>query len=139
MHISARNQFKTTVADFSVGVVNTELELTTEGGDRLYAVITNRSFQSMNLDVGCKVTALVKASWVIVSKEKVTQISARNNLCGTVKEVVTGKVNSEVDIALEGNSIITAIITNEAAKALDIQVGHSLCALFKASSVIIAA
>ena len=138
MNISARNQFKTKVAEFSVGAVNTELTLTTEGGDKLYAVITNRSFETMKLDIGSPVTALVKASWVIVSKEKITQISARNNLCGTVKEVIRGKVSSEIDIAMEGNSDITAVITNEAADKLAIKAGEPLCALFKASNVIIA-
>ena len=138
MNISARNQFKTTLSDFTIGAVNTELTLTTEGGDTLYAVITNRSFESMKLAKGVAVTALVKASWVIVSKEKITQISARNNLCGSVVEVVRGKVNSEIDITLAGGSILTAIITNEAADQLAIKTGDPLCALFKASNVIIA-
>lgn len=137
MNISARNQFKTTVTAVSLGVVNTELELTTQEGDKLYAVITNRSFQAMNLDVGSCVTALVKASWVIVSKEKISQISARNNLCGNVKEVIRGKVSTEVDITLPGGSIITAVITNEAADKLAIKTDEPLCALFKASNVII--
>ena len=64
--------------------------------------------------------------------------SARNQLQGTVTALVTGAVNSEVQIDLTGGDQLTAIITNTSAEHLGLSEGVSVYALIKASSVIVA-
>lgn len=64
------------------------------------------------------------------------KVSARNQLLGSVLEVKTGKVNSEVVISV-GSDKITSVVTNESVSELGIKVGSSVYAIIKASSVIL--
>ena len=66
------------------------------------------------------------------------QISARNQLQGTVKKVEHGAVNSEVTIELSGGIEIVSIITKQSAEQLQITVGSAVHAVIKASDVMIA-
>jgi molybdopterin-binding protein len=66
------------------------------------------------------------------------QLSARNQLMGTVKKVEHGAVNSEVTIELAGGIEVVSIITKQSAEQLEIAVGNSVLAVIKASDVMIA-
>lgn len=66
------------------------------------------------------------------------KLSARNVLKGTITKVVTGAVNSEVSIRLEGGTEMVAIITNESAKNLGLKENGEAYAVVKASNVMIA-
>ena len=66
-----------------------------------------------------------------------TKVSARNLLCGTVERIVHGPVNTEVTVVLPGGSLLAAIITEESANRLVLAKGDHVCALVKASSVIL--
>jgi molybdopterin-binding protein len=66
------------------------------------------------------------------------QISARNQLSGTVAEIVHGAVTTTVKIRLGGGDTITASITREAAKELALAEGSSVTAVIKASDVLVA-
>jgi molybdate transport system regulatory protein len=46
-------------------------------------------------------------------------------------------VNAEVSVSLEGGTVLTAIVTEESAKSLALSPGDHVCALVKASSVIL--
>ncbi|WP_321527537.1 TOBE domain-containing protein [Sedimenticola selenatireducens] len=61
MKISARNQFKGTITNLKEGPISAEVELTTQGGDRVVAMVTDQSVRSLNLAPGKEVVALVKA------------------------------------------------------------------------------
>lgn len=67
------------------------------------------------------------------------EISARNQLQGTVKKVEPGAVNSEVTIELSGGVEIVAIITRQSAEHLQLAAGKVVHAVIKASDVMIAA
>jgi molybdate transport system regulatory protein len=75
---------------------------------------------------------------VLLSPDPSIRISARNRLCGPIAEILPGAVNSEVILQLPGSRRLTAIITNEALKELQLSVGATCCALIKASHVILA-
>jgi len=137
MKVSARNQLHGTVTKLIKGMVNTEVDLTLDGGDTIAAVVTNKGAESLGLAEGSKAFAIIKATCVILSKGSSDDISARNNLCGTIKTLLEGQVNTEVDIELPGGSVITAILTNEGAKKMGLAEGGSVCAIFKASNVIL--
>lgn len=66
------------------------------------------------------------------------QISARNQLRGTIKKVEHGAVNSEVTIELPGGIEIVSIITKPSAEKLQIAAGKVVHAVIKASDVMIA-
>ena len=66
------------------------------------------------------------------------QISARNQLKGTVKKVEHGAVNSEVTIELQGGIEIVSIITKQSAEKLQITKDRAVYAVIKASDVMIA-
>lgn len=66
------------------------------------------------------------------------QLSARNMLRGTVKQITFGDVNTEVIIELIGGDEIVSIITTDSARRLGLEEGNPAYAVIKASSVMIA-
>ncbi|HEY3309972.1 MAG TPA: TOBE domain-containing protein [Desulfuromonadaceae bacterium] len=139
MKISARNMFAGTVSKVAKGAVNTEVDLTLKDGEKIAAIITNDSVESLGLKEGKAAYAIVKSNWVIIGKDlHKVKMSTRNILCGSITKLAQGAVNTEVALKLAGGSALTAIITNESTKALELKEGEHACAAFKASSVIIA-
>ena len=67
MQISARNQLKGTVLAVTHGQVMSEVEIDI-GGQSIVAAITRHSAESLNLAVGDQVTAIIKATEVLVGK-----------------------------------------------------------------------
>lgn len=138
MKISARNIFRGTVDAVRTGAVNSEVDLTLSGGEKLVAMITNESAQALGLAAGKEAVALVKASSVLVMTDEAgIRLSARNCLAGTVKAVTSGPVSAEVTIALTGGTEVHATITHNAADELGLEPGSPATAVFKASSVIL--
>jgi molybdate transport system regulatory protein len=139
MKISARNILAGTVSKVTKGAVNSEVDLTLQGGDKVVAIITNESVTHLGLKEGMRAHAIVKASWVIVGKDlDAKKISARNVLRGTVAKVHGGAVNDEVVLKLAGGGELTAIITQESSHSLGLKEGDTADAAFKANNVIIA-
>lgn len=138
MKVSARNVFSGRITGLVDGAVNAEVELTTPGGDKLVAVVTEGSVKSLGLAVGKKAVAFVKAPWVMVlAGEGNVRFSARNQLAGKVKGLHKGAVNTEVGIELPGGTVVCAVITNEAVMELGLREGVPATALIKASHVVL--
>ncbi|MFD2112590.1 TOBE domain-containing protein [Thiorhodococcus fuscus] len=138
MKISARNILRGTVEAVKTGAVNSEVDLTLPGGEKLVAVVTNESAQSLGLAGGKEVVALVKASSVLVmTDDSGIRLSARNCLAGTVKNVTAGPVSAEITIALAGGDEVHASITHNAETELGLKEGTAAMAVFKASAVIL--
>jgi molybdate transport system regulatory protein len=109
-----------------------------KGGETVCSVITNESARVLGLKTGMEAYAFFKASAVILGKDlHDAKVSARNLLCGTADRIAHGPVNAEVAVVLPGGSVLTAIITEESAKRLLLAKGDHVCALVKASSVIL--
>jgi len=64
------------------------------------------------------------------------KLSARNQLKGTVVEVIKGATTAHVRIDI-GGTILTASITNEAVDELKLAKGQSAVAVIKATDVMI--
>ena len=138
MRVSARNVFQGKVAAVRKGAVNTEVTLTLMGSETVCSVITNESARVLDLKVGMEAYAFFKASAVILGKDlHDAKVSARNLWCGTADRITHGPVNAEVTVVLPGGSVLTAIVTEESAKRLFLAKGDHVCALVKASSVIL--
>lgn len=138
MKISARNVFEGTITALVDGKVNAEVEVTTPGGDRIVAIVTEGSVASLGLAVGKPALAYVKAPWVMVlAGDGGVKFSARNQLAGVVDSVHKGAVNSDIAIKLAGGSLVHAVITNEAVMELGLKPGVPASALIKASHVVL--
>ncbi|WP_345985833.1 TOBE domain-containing protein [Sulfurimonas sp. HSL-1656] len=136
MKTSARNQIKGTVTEVIGGAVNSEVVMDVEGTP-LKAIITKEAVTDMGLSAGSEVYAIIKASFVMIAKEKPGKISTRNVIETTVSDIIEGPVSCELKLAM-GNAMLTAIITEEAAKDLGVAKGDTVYALIKASSIILA-
>ena len=64
--LSARNALKGTVSEVKHGAVNSEIIVKLEGGEELVAIVTCESEKKLALAPGNEVTALIKASHIIV-------------------------------------------------------------------------
>ncbi len=138
MKTSARNQFSGKILEIKNGAVNSEVIIGIKGNDKIVAIITNESVESLTLKKGQDVYALIKASWIIISKGKDDiKLSARNRLYGKVHRIIKGKVNSQVVLILEGGNTVTSVITNVSLKDLELEEGDDASAIFKAPSVIV--
>ena len=64
------------------------------------------------------------------------EVSARNKLTGTVKDVKLGQVMAEVTLQV-GENEITALITRTSAERLGLKAGDKAFALIKATEVMV--
>ncbi|EHQ89702.1 TOBE domain-containing protein [Desulfosporosinus youngiae] len=65
------------------------------------------------------------------------QLSTRNQLKGTIKEIKKGPVSTEVIIDVSAPAEVVASITTGSADSMGLKVGEDVTALVKASSVMI--
>lgn len=68
MEISARNQFKGRVISINRGGVVAEVAVDIGNGQEIVSVITNGSVERLRLEVGSDVTAIVKATEVLLAR-----------------------------------------------------------------------
>lgn len=136
--VSARNVFKGTVSQVVPGAVNAEVELTFGGSEKLVAVVTMASVESLGLAVGKAAVALVKAPWVMLMTDAGGyRLSARNCLEGKVLRVIEGAVNHEVVLQLPSGAEIFSIVTRDAVEELGLAPGVTATAVIKASHIIL--
>lgn len=67
MKISARNQLVGVVKSIASGAVNGEVVVELPGGSQIVSIVTNDAITSLDLQVGAKVIAVVKASHVMLA------------------------------------------------------------------------
>lgn len=138
MKTSARNQFLGKVTAVKAGAVNDEIELQVASGQKIVAIVTHESVESLGLSLGAEAFALIKSSSIIlVTDDEGARFSARNLLTGTISRIQPGAVNTEVVIELPGGGTVAAIVTNDSSQSLGLSVGKTVSAIFKASSVIV--
>ena len=138
MKISARNVFQGKITEVKQGSVNSEVDVTIGGNDKIVAIVTNGSVERLGLVAGKAVTVLIKASSVLVMTDASgITLSARNILTGKVSKVNSGPISSEVAIALPSGATVFATITHDAATELGIKEGVTASAVIKSSSVIL--
>ena len=63
---SSINQLKGKVVKVKEGAVNAEVDIEIAGGDKLSAIVTNESAKNLSLKAGDEVTAIIKATQIIV-------------------------------------------------------------------------
>lgn len=136
MKTTARNQLKGTISDIITGRVASEIVIDIGGRTALKAVITNDGKEEMELKVGDSVYALIKASFVMLSRERPAHISIRNVLETRIEDIIEGLVNCELKLTM-GDQIVTAMVTEDAVKELEFKKGETVYALINANTIII--
>jgi molybdopterin-binding protein len=69
MRLSARNQLEGTVASVDLGAVMATVVIRLEGGQEVVSAITKDSAERLGLKEGDSVTAIIKATEVMVGKD----------------------------------------------------------------------
>ena len=64
-------------------------------------------------------------------------LSARNRLSGTVQSVETDGLMAEVEIELDADQVVTAVITAGSVESLGVKEGTELDAVIKATEVMV--
>jgi molybdopterin-binding protein len=69
MKISARNVLKGRIKQITAGAVNTEVVVELDGGAQIVSIITKSSAETLDLEKGKEVYAVIKASDVMIAVE----------------------------------------------------------------------
>ena len=139
MKTTARNQFAGTVTAVEAGPVSAQVTIALKAGGEITATLTSAAAKRLKLKKGKEALALVKASAIVLVTDFAGwQLSARNQLAGTVSRIEKGAVSSLVVLTLPGGAAITASVTNEGVDALGLKVGTPATAVFKAYAVMVA-
>ena len=138
MRTSARNQFAGRIVRITKGSVSVDVRIRIDEENEIAAVVTSDSAELLELEVGMEIYALVKAPSVILTTDPAGRFSAENRLCGRVSRICEGEVNAEVMLTLDSQKTVTAVVTHEAVRKFELAEGSPICALFSASSVILA-
>ncbi len=67
----------------------------------------------------------------------IQSINVRNQLKGTIQEIIKGDVVSEVDV-VTASGIFTSVITTRSVEQLELQVGSQVIVLIKSTDVSLA-
>lgn len=138
MRISARNQLKGTITKVVEGAVN-GVVIISLGDETVKADITLESIKELDLTEGKTAYAIVKATNVMFASgtDRITNISARNQLAGIIVKVTEGAVNGHVSLKMADGNVVSGSITNEAIESLGLKVGDPALAIIKATDVMV--
>ncbi len=137
---SARNAFFGKIETLRKGDVQAWVEISTPGGYRIRAVITNHSLERLGLKPGALVAAEVKAPWVTIHRSADDpECSADNVLVGTVERIVHGKITSEIVVRVVDGTQICSILTEQSLKKLGLRLADRVWVAFNAFTVVLRA
>ncbi len=140
MNTSARNTFQGEVTQIRSAGILAEVVLRTSGGHEVVSLITDASAKKLGITEGRKLTALIKAPWVLIEKEEqVEYSSARNRFAGKIDTLRGDDFMTEVIGILEDGTSVCALVTTESATKLGLKKGETVWFLVKATSVILSA
>lgn len=138
MKTSARNQYPGMITAILQGPVNDLITIRIDETVELSASITHRSCKELQLDIGAKVFALIKASTLDISLQSEGKRGPeKNTLAGTIRQISLGEEKTEIIILLGSGLDLVATIPNSQVKALGLQSGLKVQALVDASNVLI--
>jgi molybdate transport system regulatory protein len=135
---SARNAFFGKIETLRQGDIQTRVEISTPGGYRISAVITNHSLERLGLKRGGLVAAEVKAPAVTVHcGGEASGSSADNVIGGTVERIAAGKVTCEIVVRIPDGTEICSIVTAESLRRLGLRSADPVRVAFSAFSVVL--
>lgn len=138
MKTSARNQFSGPIEGLRSDGMHYEVQIRLDDASHIVAVITRASAENLGLELGKEVFAMVKSSSVMLTTDRSIRLTARNQLWGTVTAIHEGEVTHEVLLSLPSGRSLACLIGSDTCALLGIELGSSVCAFFKSSSVLVA-
>lgn len=138
MKTSARNALRGRIDRITPGAVSAEVTLRLADGLDIVATITAQSVEDLGLAEGVPAIALIKSSFIVLAKGQGLRTSARNQIAGVVASREDGAMNSEIRLDIGAGKTLTATVTLESARLLELAVGDPVTALIKAPHVILA-
>ncbi|MFF3406275.1 molybdopterin-binding protein [Streptomyces sp. NPDC002742] len=134
MSLSIRNQLPGTVTSVTPGEVMATVKVRLDAGQEITAAVTLEAVQELGLTSGSTVRALIKSTEVSLATGRVTGLSIRNQLPGTVTDVASGGAMARVKVQVEGGEL-TSAITKDAVSELGLSAGSEVVALIKSTEV----
>ena len=135
---SARNTFFGKIQKIEEGDIQARISLITIEGHKITTVITNGSIERLGLKPGRLVTAEVKAPWVILhATSAAPECSAENRFKGIIKNITSGKINTECIVQISEGTELCAIISSTACRHLSLKKGDHSWVIFNDCSVIL--
>ena len=135
MKTSVRNQFAGIIVSILQGPVSDEIDVLINGAHTMKASITHESCRELQLDIGSKVFALIKASGVMISRERIS--TTKNNFEGIIQALIQGEKKSEITISCSEGLVLVSTLPNDELNKLMLKKGERAFAHFDASNVII--
>ncbi|NLH80280.1 MAG: TOBE domain-containing protein [Phyllobacteriaceae bacterium] len=136
--ISARNVFQTEVVEVRRWPVDVEVTLRVSEDAAIRSIVTNASVEDLDLTLGRRVLALVKASFVHLLAAEEAAGRRRNAFPGRVLSRLDAEVNSEVRVDIGGGKTIVAVVPRAHVEDLGLVEGDAVTAAFDADHVILA-
>ena len=128
---SARNCFFGKISALDRGDIQTAVHLTTPGGNRVSAMITNASAERLGIRPGQLITAEVKAPWLILERcDRPGASSAENQFTGEIISLAMGELNTECVARLADGTELCAVLSTAGFAALRLSVGDPVRMLF---------
>jgi len=139
LRTSARNMLPGVVTSIVHGPVSAEVGLLVNDRIVIDALVTNSSVDRLSLHPGGTAIALIKSTFVtLVHDLPGLGLSARNQIGGRIKQMIAGALETELVIDIGGGAELAAVIASRDVSDLDLTIGVTVVAGFKASHVIIA-
>lgn len=138
MKTSVRNQFGGIVLSILQGPATDEVTLLINGSLLLTASITHESGRDLQLDIGMKVFALIKASSITLClPSELATPPQRNTFPATVYKLINGNACTEVALHMKGGQELICTAGNDDIMRLALAAGKSLVVTIDASNVIL--
>ncbi len=134
---SARNQIPVKIKRITGGNIYALLEAETENGDTMFASITLDSLRTLKVKENTDAIFLIKASSILIGKDRVAALSCENILPSMVERIVVGAVNSEIILKTERGTELVSTITNESLNRLELKSDDCVLAIFNAINVVV--
>jgi len=117
---SARNQFGAIIVAMLEGPVNDEIGLQLNDNLRLTASITHESCRELQLNIGAKVFALIKASAIKTTLPSASTVHGVNQLRGQIMLLMRGERRAELQITTDDGLPLVITIDNSVIDALQL-------------------
>lgn len=103
----------------------------------LTSIVLDLPSQISSLAIGHPIEVLFKETAVMLLKEGKFKISSRNQISGTITEIVKGALLARIELA-STIGVLHAVITSEAVEDLSLQKGDQATALIKTNEITLA-
>ena len=140
MESTSRNQWLGRITSVCYGAITAEFVVGLEQGGEVAASLTLDAARGLHLECGRDVLVLIKAPMIMLAVEvEGFAFSARNQMSGEIVEIRDSASFVDVTMRLDLGGALTAVMTLESRKELDLAPGKKAVALFNTASVLLAA